>query len=518
MRCTGIECRTSFAGGYGILLFITLLAVGCEKPDAPKPVPEHITIAFPEGDGASGDTGASQVASSLSTEGLTFINLDGRVVGRLASEWQWLEGGRQLLVTLRPNIKLHNDQKFDAQLAASILAELSRQASSRMQYPGLADIESVTAKSEYELLFTLSRPSWWLPEDLTIPLKLGKNPGYATGPYRVVQSGDSSIVLERFDAYHQGMPGIKTVTVRPESTLRTAWASLLRGNVGMVADLPPDTVELIRNESVRIISFPRGYQYMVGLSGRSSKLADPRIRQALNMAIDRTALVTSVLKGFGAPATGPVWYRNWAYDTSAGNIPYAPARAMELLNEVGLPVKPSPDPTLPPARLRLTCLVPEGFIVYEHLALEVQRQLAAVDIDLRFDVQPVKTYTQRMSTGDFETAIVDLVSGPGLSRASVFWRSPKKPDVYTSFAYENPETEALFDSLREATSEADVRSATRSLQEAFKRNPPAIFLAWNERARAVPGDFQISVERDTDPLPNLWQWGTNSSAQQVTAR
>ena len=182
-------------------------------------------------------------------------------------------------------------------------------------------------------------------------------------------------------------------------------------------------------------------------------------------------------------------------------------------------MRQSTDSKLPPSRLRLTCLVPEGFIVYEHLALEVQRQLSDVGIDLRFDVQPVRTYGQRMQAGDFETAMVDLASGPGLSRSSVFWRSPKRPDVYTSFAYENPEVQALYDSLRDATSDTEVRSLTRSLQEAFRRNPPAIFLAWNERARAVPGDFQIAVERDTDPLPNLWQWGTaNTAAERIAAR
>ena len=518
MRCAQIECRTSFASRYGILIFTLLLASACGTPEASRPVPDHLTIAFPEGIGTSGDSGANQVASSLSTEGLTTINSDGRVVGRLATEWRWLEGGLELLVKLRPNLTLHDGQKLDAEMAATILRDLSAQPEPRMQYPGLADIKSVTARSETELLLSLARHSWWLPEDLAIPLKIGKNPTSGTGPYRIVQSGDSDIVLERFDSYHQGKPGIRTITVRSESTLRTAWASLLRGDVGMVADMPPDTVELIRNESVHIISFPRGYQYMVALNGRSTKLADPRVRQALNMAIDRATIVASVLKGAGAPATGPIWYRHWAYDPSAGVIAFAPDRARALLDQAGLPMKSSPDPTLPPSRLRLTCLVPEGFIVYEHLALEVQRQLSDIGIDLRFDVQPTRTYGQRMGKGDFETAIVDLASGAGLSRGSIFWRSPKRQDVYTSFAYENPETEALFESLRAATSDTEVRSITRALQEAFKRNPGAIYLAWNERARAVPGDFQIAVERDTDPLPKLWQWGTDNAVQQVTTR
>jgi ABC-type transport system substrate-binding protein len=152
------------------------------------------------------------------------------------------------------------------------------------------------------------------------------------------------------------------------------------------------------------------------------------------------------------------------------------------------------------------------------MALEVQRQLSEIGVDLRFDVQPFKNYGRRMNTGDFETAIVDIASGVGLSRSSIFWRSPRRPNVYTFFGYENPETEALWEALRESTSDAEVRTITRNLQEAFKRNPPAVFLAWTERARAVPGDFQIAVERDTDPLPRLWQWGTDKAVQQVATR
>src|SRR5678816_318157 len=84
MRCAQIECRTSFASRYSILIFTLLFASACGTPEASRPVPDHLTIAFPEGIGTSGDSGANQVASSLSTEGLTTINSDGRVVGRLA--------------------------------------------------------------------------------------------------------------------------------------------------------------------------------------------------------------------------------------------------------------------------------------------------------------------------------------------------------------------------------------------------------------------------------------------------
>jgi ABC-type oligopeptide transport system substrate-binding subunit len=181
----------------------------------------------------------------------------------------------------------------------------------------------------------------------------------------------------------------------------------------------------------------------------------------------------------------------------------------------GLPLKESNDSRLPPARLRFTCLVPEGFIIYEHLALEVQKQLSEVGVDIKFDVQKFSTYNIRARDGEFEAVMVDLASGPGLSRSSIFWRSPDRSEVLKSFGYRNPETETLFESLHAATSDSQARPIIRALQTAFAQNPPAIFLAWNERARAVRGDFQIAVEQGTDPLPRLWQWGRKPAERPV---
>ena len=68
------------------------------------------------------------------------------------------------------------------------------------------------------------------------------------------------------------------------------------------------------------------------------------------------------------------------------------------------------------------------------------------------------------------------------------------------FGYENAEAERLFDVLRTSTNEAAVRSATRQLQRVLLDDPPALFLAWNERARAVRRRFQVVQEPDRDPL------------------
>jgi len=490
-------------------------SAGCNTSQASPSIPNTVTIAFPEGTGVSSDIGAGQVARSLAVEGLTLLAPDGRPTARLASDWKWIDE-TTFQVTMLPGLTLHNGEKLDAARAAEIFQGLVSSPRRKQLFPALADVTSVRATSDTELIFSLARHSWWLPEDLSIPLSIGPdNRPIGAGPYQIVEQSDANVTLRRFDAYHGGRPGIPRVIVRTDSTLRTAWASLLRGDVDVVVDLPPDTVELIRNDDVQgtrqIIAFPRPYQYLIAFNMRLPKFADPRIRQALNMAIDRGAIVENVLKGSGAPSTGPIWYGHWAADPSASAIPFAPGRAEALLNAAGLPVTPSKDPRLAPARLRLTCLVPDGFIVYEHLALELQRQLSDVDVDITFDVQPFDKYNERAETGDFEAVMVDLSSGFSLSRASVFWRSPRRPDTLNSFGYENPETESLFEQLRSATNDSSVRSVVQKLQDAFRRNPPAIFLAWNERARTFRGGFEITAQPGTDPLPRLWEWGAQRS-------
>jgi hypothetical protein len=74
------------------------------------------------------------------------------------------------------------------------------------------------------------------------------------------------------------------------------------------------------------------------------------------------------------------------------------------------------------------------------------------------------------------------------------------------FGYDNPEAERLFEVLRTTTNEGAIRSATSRLQSAFLDDPPALFIAWQQRTRAVRRDFQFAQQSDRDPMFNIWQW------------
>lgn len=502
--------RITLRGWCGVAFFALLLPA-CNAPRAEIAAPQQVlVIGHPEGPGVKTRSGAGQVVESLALEGLTQLATDGRTIPRLAKSWEWSDDGLTLRVMLRPDITLHDRRPLNSATAAEILKSIIADKDNHGLFPALADITAVETDGDFGLTLILSRYSSFLPEDLSIPFGTASEPPIGAGPYSIVQRSDKEVVLERFESYYLGKPAIARVVVRPIETLRTGWASLMRGALDMVTDLPPETVELIRNDNIQVVSFSRRYQYMVAFNSKHPKFLNPAVRRALNMAIDRDSLVKNVLHGYGTPATGPIWPKHWAYDSSIEAFGFNVGESTMLLEAAGLVVRASSNPTLPPARLRFTCILPTGFSIYERLGLDIQRQLYEVGVDLQFEVLPFETYDRRIRSGDFEAAFVDMISAPSLGRPFIFWRSARQTRGYNVFGYENPEAEEHFRALRASTTDLSVRNTTHRLQRVFMNDPPAIFLAWNERSRAVRSVFGVLADTESDPLLSLWRWGADN--------
>jgi peptide/nickel transport system substrate-binding protein len=484
-----------------------VLVAGCtSKPSSGAAPRDQLTIGFPEGVVEGTELGLRQLATTLSVESLTQLGANGRPLPKLAESWWWGRDGRELNVNLRPGITFHDGTPLTAALAAEILSATVARPSNRAIFSSLPDIASIRPKNDHQLVFELSQPSAFLPEDLELPLTHGSS-AVGTGPFRILTNDQTGVVLERFPEYYLGIPKIARVEIRPFDTLRTAWTSLLRGDVDMVTDVPPDAVEFIQNDQVRVVSFGRRYQYLVAFNSRKPPFNSPIVRRALNAAIDRDALIQGVLKGHGLASTGPLWPKHWAYSSSIASYRFDPGLATSLLNSAGLKADKKTDG--PRARFRFTCLIPENFSVIERVALEVQKQLYAVGVDMQFEVVPTKDFDARIRQGQFEAILIDMVSGPTVGRSYMFWRSARHFQGLNVFGYENAEAERLFDVLRTSTNDIAVQSAFTRFQEVLLDDPPALFLAWNERSRAVRRGFEIvqdPVRDPADPVYTIWRW------------
>lgn len=483
---------------------------GCSSGRADENLQSTLTIGIAEGSLESPGGPAAQLSRAFTLEGLVRLDADGRHSPNLAESWEWEDAGQTLLLNIREGVSFHDGTPLDATTATDALSEALGDPETVSNYWALRDIDAVRAEAPYRVAVTLSAPSTFVLDALEVPL--GRNSGtIGTGPYKLVDptssaTGGPVVELVRFEDYHKGTPAIARVVIRPFESLRIVWTRLLRRDIDMVTNVAPDAVEFVSNQDIDIQHYPRRYQYLIAFNSRRPPFTMPAVRRALNIAIDRERIVSTVFKGRGSPATGPLWPMHWAYDGSV-TTPRDQDQARQLLTQSVQQGTAGRNRLTPPDVLfSFTCLIPEGRSV-EHLALEVRQQLLEIGVDVQFELVPGNQFAGRLQAGQFDAVLLDMVSGPTIGRPFMFWGSSKTSDPnYNFFGYENEDAERQFQILRSSFNEVAIRTAMRRLQRVFAEDPPALFLVWNERAQAVSASFETVIEPGQEPLSDVWRW------------
>jgi len=427
--------------------------------------------------------GLRQFVQILTMESLARVGEDGRMQPWLAESWTTEENGRIIRVKLRPGVKFSDGSILDAKTVAEILAT----SIGEFIGPLSEDLDTITPSGTGQVEIRFKRPSNLHVEALeTTITKPGKQP-IGTGAY--VPVGDTE--LRASADYYLGKPSIERIVVSNYPSLRTAWAEALRGNLDLLYDVSTDALDsLDRSTTISTHIVARRYQHVVVLNSKAPALHSVETRRALNNLIDRTVFVKSALNGYGTPSSGPIWPHYWALPPVS--------------------VEPHHSDSVAPFRSKLTftCLVDSGD---ERIALEVKRQLAAFGIDMKTESVSRDQIHKRVADGAYDAALVELISGPTFLRPYMIW--------YTKGAinlgkFGNSTIDAALERAHNAEGEEDFKKAVAGVQRAFQDDPPAIFLAWNQRARAVSNRFVVPPsEPGRDILSTLRAWRPVDAAQ-----
>jgi peptide/nickel transport system substrate-binding protein len=201
---------------------------------------------------------------------------------------------------------------------------------------GYRELESVTARDPYTVVFTLNRPYVSFPINLMMPIvEKGAGPELSdlpigTGPYRFQRyAADDRIELTPNREYWDGPPRNNGLVLRivPDDVMRGL--ELEKGTLDLVVnDLAPDIVYQLRQRpAMQVVESPGvDYQY-IGLNVRDPLLRDVRIRQAIAYAVDRDAIVRHLRRGLATPASGFLPRLSWAAGPVVVGISYDPALA-----------------------------------------------------------------------------------------------------------------------------------------------------------------------------------------------
>jgi len=442
--------------------------------------------------------GVSALVDNFVGDPLLGIDWTGRVQPRLADSWEWNKDHLELSLRLHPGIKFHDGTQADA----SVVAALLQKRIDNQDASSYADVAKVDVKGTDTIVLRLKQPNSFLLADLAgSTIRDKKNLARATGPFRIA-SVEPTTQLVAFDQYYQGRPQIDRLEIKPFDTLRGAWAAMMRGDIDVLQDVGRDTVEFVEAEtSVQVYRFLRPYYYPLVFNVRNPLLKSKEVRQALSQAVDRQTIVERAMHGRGRVADGPIWPFHWAHSEAQRKYAYNPEAARLRLEAAGLKVTRDPQPGYMPSRLRFTCLLVEKEQAFDRIALYLQKQFAEIGVDMQLQPVPLADFQQRVQSGNFDAFVMEMVAARSLTWTYTFWHS-NGPLLHSGYdAADGP-----LDRLRVASSDDDTRSAVAELQQTLYDDPPAIFIAWPEAARAVRSTFEVPPDSNPDVMGTLWRW------------
>lgn len=429
-------------------------------------------------------SGLRQLTQLVTVEGLARLLPDGRVEPWLAERWVLADGGRSLVVTLKSGATFHDGSRVDA---ASVVGLLSQPLRSTLG-PLADDIDRLRAIDSRTFEMQFKRPSPFLIEALEVQIKKPTQSIVSTGPFMVDASSPAD--LRANGNYYGGKPLLNEIRVQSFPSVRSAWAELLRDRIDMLYDVGPAALDSLQSATnVAVFTYLRHYQYVVLLNAKVPVLRSVAVRQALNLAVDRTELVRQALGDHGVASSGVVSPTYWALPSTNRALEFNPKAASDVLSS---------------KHVHFVCLVPPDD-VFERIALDLKRQLAAVGVEVEFRTTSQDAIYKAEEKGDFEAILIETVSGPTLLRPYQAWHSKGAVNIG---AFGNKTVDAAFEKARFAETEAAYRDAVQGVQQAFLDDPPAIFLAWGKRARAISRRFDVppaGPNRDILMTVGLWR-------------
>ena len=282
------------------------------------------------------------------TETFTEIDPDdGSITPRLAESWEQVDPNTWRF-ELKQGVKFHDGEDFNAENAVySIERTLNEKIDCEIRLKFFGGME-VTPKAvgSHTLEITTAEPAPILPTMLgtmtvvspnTVMDERTRDP-VGTGPYRFVSwTPGQNVVLERFDDYWGEAPEVEKATYvwRTESSVRA----------GMVAtgeaDIAPNISEVDATDPKTDFSYFNSETTSLRIDLTRPPLDDVRVRKAINMAIDREALIGTIFPKDVEIATQFVVPSINGHNPNLEPWPYDPDQAMALLEEAraaGVPV------------------------------------------------------------------------------------------------------------------------------------------------------------------------------------
>ncbi len=334
----------------------------------------------------------------------------------------------------------------------------------------------------------------------------------ASATASIAASGSASGSASPSVSALNGSGAISDLELRFFSDASTMLTQFQDGQLDGVGGLSPAQVgTATATPGARLVSYRWASMLSVILNQRTDhpEFRDPRVRRGLLQAIDRGALVSGVLVGHGTVAEAPI--PSWSANYPTASIVHTPFDLLTAQTDLaaGGWHRVDADWHLPAASgvFTLKLLTPDNSsnpVVYA-VAAQVAASWRAIGVDVVVDAVPAATFLDRLASGDYSAAVVDLQLGldPDVSPlllSTQVWSAGSNVS-----GIQDPALDKLLLAARKATDAKDRQAAIAALEKYVSTNLPILPLSFRDYGFVVGGRVQdVAATAIGDPSGRYW--------------
>ncbi|MEU8434890.1 ABC transporter substrate-binding protein [Streptomyces sp. NPDC029216] len=478
-------------GAAGAALAATLITgvTACSHPEAPASADSAVVGIATEPETLSPLLGYGKDGNSKVFDGLLTHDADMKLKPALAASLPEVSAdGRTYTYTLRQGVKFSDGEPFSAKDVEFTYRTILDPKTNNASRTELDAIESVTAQGADRVVFTLKYPYAPFAERTVLPIapehvagRQDVNSGefttrpVGTGPYVLTGwSKGEKLTFKANPGYWGGEPAVKnfTMAVIKDDDVR---ATRLRSGELDAAILPPNLARGFAKDTARRTYAAKTFDYRnVTLPTHHRVTGDVAVRRALDLAVDRKAMVDTLLDGAGKPAYGPVptdspWF------TPGTQRPYDLDRAKRTLDDAGWKTGEDGIRAKDGVRASFPLWYTSGDKIRQDHALAFASDAKKAGIEVKTEAGTWEVIEPRMKT-DAVLAGGGSPADPDFDQYQLLTSSLAGDGFNNMARYDNPAVDRAVADGRTSGDPAARKAAYDTVQRELAENPGYVFL------------------------------------------
>jgi peptide/nickel transport system substrate-binding protein len=408
----------------------------------------------------------------------------------LAEKWTVSPDGKEYVFTLR-TAKFSNG---DPVTANDVIFSLKRAAGDKSEwgrfFRPITRYEAVDART---IKMTLDKPFTPMLNNLAlfsgsiVPAALvEKNPEafftqpIGSGPFVLKQwnKGEKMVLVKNPNYWQPGKPAVDSAEIQVIGEDNTRVLKLQAGELDAIIDVPLNRLAQLKTANDMKAAVADVFRVeLVQLNTTKKPLDDVRVRQALNHAIDKEAIIKSVLYGNAKPAASALPIMAY-HNTELKPYPFDVAKAKALLAEAGYA-----------KGFHTSMLVPSGDVVYRQVAAIIQDSLKNIGVDV--ELQAIESGSQFGTTkaGKFEMSL-SYATSDTIDPDQLIGFTSVNPERANAFhtQWKDDRVNELYDLERRTLNGPERGAMFKEMEQRVHDGAPFIFLYHQGAAYAARGN------------------------------